>query len=263
MLGGRQERTGKMSDSENSMSDSKKRKGDQEYFHKSKKTQRTPTKAKMEVTYADNEANTTEICKQLLIEVRNLRKEQSELKQSLEMNNEEIKALRDDIKILNTKWEKKYEEMENKFRKLEVKVENLEKEKRKNNIVITGMEMKENGKEVEKQVQEWINKELGVNSRIKETRKITQNKVLITMANFEEKMEVMRNKNKLKGKRVYIDSDLTPQEINIQRKLRLEAKKMREEGKIVKMGHLTLIIDGKRLTWSEDDNKLVEKGPKN
>ncbi|KAK9728132.1 hypothetical protein QE152_g18133 [Popillia japonica] len=61
----------------------------------------------MEVTYTDNEANTAEICKQLLIEVRNLRKEQSELKQSLEMNNEEIKAVRDDIKILNTKWEKK------------------------------------------------------------------------------------------------------------------------------------------------------------
>lgn len=160
-----------MSDSESSLSEAKKRKGEEGYFQRSKRTQRTPTKAKMEDK--ENETSTTEIFRQMLTELKGVRREQSEIKESLERNNNELRALREDIKIMNEKWENKFREMENRFQNIEVRVENIEKEKRKNNIVITGIEIKEYSRETQKHMQEWMNRELGIDSKIKETRKIT------------------------------------------------------------------------------------------
>lgn len=72
------------------------------------------------------------ICKQML-----------ETKEKNEVNNKEVTVLREEIKLTNKKWEEKYNRMEAKVKTLEKKLENVEKEKRRNNFVITGLEMKE------------------------------------------------------------------------------------------------------------------------
>ncbi|KAI4462967.1 protein o-mannosyl-transferase tmtc2 [Holotrichia oblita] len=67
---------------------------------------------------ADNATSTVAICKQVLAEMQQVRKEQGEMKKSFEMNNNEIKALREDIKKFNDKWPKK-EEIEKKLKNIE------------------------------------------------------------------------------------------------------------------------------------------------
>lgn len=245
-----------MSDSEGTSSNTKKRKAENyEIFQRSKKVIRTPTKA--------NEPDVTDICKQMLEEIKKIRKDQDEMKEKIEINNQEIKALGDEIKKTNEKWEKKYEDLESRFTTLERKVENMEKEKRKNNVVITGIEIDAKDEESKQLVEKWMEKELGVYRKIKEVIKITQDKMLVKMENFEDKMELLINKRKLKGKQIYIDNDLSPQERNIQRKLRLEAVKLREEGKSVKIRHMHIMVDGKRMTYNERDKNLKVDNTKN
>lgn len=247
-----------MSDTDDNWSETGKRRGDYGIFQKSKKIQRSPTGTKVE-----GDTNIVEICKQTLEELKLLRRDQNGVRDKLETTNKEIIALRQEIKATNEKWEQKYKEMENKLKVLEVKVDHLEREKRKNNVVVTGIQMEEETEEPHKQIQEWMNKELEINCIVKETKKIAQNKVLVTMEHFEEKIKVLKNKNKLKGKTVYIDSDLTQRERNTQWKLRMEARKIRGTGKNVKLGHLALMVNGKWMIWNEEENKLEERKSKN
>lgn len=199
----------------------------------------------------------------MLEEIKQIRKEQNELRKELEESNSEARALREAIKEMNQKWEQKYVEMENKYNKLERRIENMEKEKRKNNIVVTGIEIVEKDGEMEKQMEEWMNTELGVESKVKEVKRITQNRTLVSIENFNGTLRVLRSKNKLRGKKIYIDSDLTPQERDIQKKLRQTARKLREEGKNVKIGHMKLIVDGKEMLWNESGKTIAAKSTKN
>lgn len=213
-----------MSDSEETFSDPKKRKGD-DYgiFQRSKKVTRTPTKMEKENT----ESGVMEICKQMLGEIKQLRKDQVQMKEKIEINNKEVKALREEIKMTNKKWEEKYKGVEERLLKLEKKLENIEKEKRKNNIVITGLEIKKEDTEAVKQVEKWMEQEMGITRKIKEVKNISQNKSVVVMESFEAKLEVFKCKSRLRGKKLYIDSDLMPQERQIQKKIRIAAKKLR------------------------------------
>lgn len=249
-----------MSDAESVDSDTKKRKGENyEIFRKSKKTERSPAREDKR----RSETDIMEICKQMLEEIKQVRKDQKEMRKELEDSNNETRTLRDAITAINQKWEQKYEEMENKFQKLEKRMENLEKEKRKNNIVVTGMNIDVKDEVVEKKMEEWLNTELGVETKVKEVKRITQNKILVSMENFDKKLGILRSKTKLKGKKIYIDSDLTSQERDIQRKLRQTANKLREEGKSVKIGHMKLIGDGKEMLWNEKEKAITAKITKN
>lgn len=49
----------------------------------------------------------TEMYKQTLEQLKHLRIYQNEMKEKLETNNKEIKALREEIKTTNEKWERK------------------------------------------------------------------------------------------------------------------------------------------------------------
>lgn len=249
-----------MSDSEGTGSDVKKRRGENyEVFQRSKKMYRSPVKQDKE----GNVQDVAVICRQMLEEIKQVRKDQSEMRKEMESGNNEMRALREEIKATNERWEKKYKEMENKFKNLEKRVENLENEKRKNNIIVTGLDMEGKNEEWKKQMEEWINTELGVENKVKEVIEIVPKKYLVKMQNFEEKLGILKNKNKLKGKRIYIDSDLTPREREVQKKLRREMRKLKEEGKVVKIGHMKLIVGGKEMLWNEEEGTIKEKSSKN
>lgn len=67
------------------------------------------------------------------------------------------------------------------------------------------------------------------------------------MKNFEEKQKIMKNKNKLKSpeKRIYIDSELTKNELDIQKKISQITEIDRKNGRKAKKGYKTGNIDGK------------------
>ncbi|KAJ3650682.1 hypothetical protein Zmor_016765 [Zophobas morio] len=82
-----------------------------------------------------------------------------------------------------------------------------------------------------KEVEEFLKKEIEVEVKVLETIIIgkEESKKILVKTLWEEKQEVMKNKNKLRGKRTYIDNDWTVQEQKIQKGIRDIAKEERKK----------------------------------
>jgi len=59
---------------------------------------------------------------------------------------------------------------------------------------------------------------------------------------FDGKMKIMRNKNKLRGKEIYIEDDLTNKKREVQYIIRQKAKEERKKRKRVKVGYNKICI---------------------
>jgi len=59
---------------------------------------------------------------------------------------------------------------------------------------------------------------------------------------WETKEKIIKEKKKLGNRKIFIDSDLTVEERQIQRKLRERTRKKRMEGKTVKVGYKKIEI---------------------
>lgn len=74
----------------------------------------------------------------------------------------------------------------------------------------------------------------------------------IKLSSFEDKMKIMQNKkDSLKGKKIFIDDDLTKKEVQMQKGIRLVAEQEKEKGHNVKIGYGKLIINGECVKWTE------------
>lgn len=85
-------------------------------------------------------------------------------------------------------------------------VEEKEKEEKKDNIVIKGMKVSERVRKED--VEKFINEKLGLQVKAKWCR-LSGKVVVVGMESEEMKSEIMRNKNKLKGGKIFIENDLT------------------------------------------------------
>jgi hypothetical protein len=125
---------------------------------------------------------------------------------------------------------------------------NLEQQK---NIVVTGLDEEE--WEIEKKLEKWVKAELEVEVTVKEMYKINGGKMIVAeLESWGEKRKVMENKRKLrekKGKRIYIEDDLTKKERDIQKELRALTKEERQKGLRVKVGYKKIWIEGKGFRW--------------
>jgi hypothetical protein len=105
---------------------------------------------------------------------------------------------------------------------IEEKMEQGEKKERKNNVIITGIEGIRGNKE--REVEEWLEKEIGAKLNVMETFRINKDKMMLTkIESWEQKKNIMVNMSKLKeriGERMYIANDLTNKERKTQEKLR-------------------------------------------
>ncbi|KAK4872389.1 hypothetical protein RN001_014418 [Aquatica leii] len=98
--------------------------------------------------------------------------------------------------------------------------------------------MKDGKKEQKEQVENWMKKDLNIEKTVVETRKLAERVMLVRMATFEDKLDVWKQKRRLRGTSIYLDDDMTRREIDIQNKIRYEASKMKGEGKNIKIGFL-------------------------
>lgn len=81
-------------------------------------------------------------------------------------------------------------------------------------------------------------------------------KVLVTkLKDWQMKRKVMKNKNKLKGDRIFIENDLTWQERKTQEKINKWAKEEREKDKEVKIG-CEVRIGGMWRKWEELEREI-------
>jgi hypothetical protein len=143
------------------------------------------------------------------------------------------------------------------MRMIEKKMEKREKKEKKNNVIITRIGRTRGN--IERGVEEWLEREGGVKVNVKEAFKVNKDKMKLAKIESWEQKNIMLNKSKLKerkGERMYIDYDLTNEERKTQDKLKEVAREERDRGKRMKIGYRKIQINGEWFIWDEREEKL-------
>lgn len=235
-------------------------------FQGSKKTLRSPQQRQIEEErrkQSENNKQTEQeesVMDELKVMISKIMESNEEIKQ-------ELRELRNENKVKEEKWEEEKQVMMGKIEHLENMMEKTEKEKRKKNIVIKGFKLK--GNNIKEEIEEYLSTEMQVNTKIMMAYKITLNNkekneiVIAELESLEKKLEILKAKNKIKRSTVYIDSDLTQCEREIQRQIRSIAREEGGKGKTVKIGYQKLTVNGKEYRWNMRQKGLVEITTKN
>lgn len=223
-------------------------------FRRSKKTPRTPHKDAMgEKGKLDT---ILEMMKELKTEVKQIRVEQREYMMEINKLKTENNLLREGGELLK----RENAEIKTELKTLKNSIEILEREKRANNIVMTGLEVAASDPGVLKEATEnFFRQNLKVETKVKSVHKLGPKTCLIQLEDEQQKREVMREKSKLRNlrdNRVYLNDDLTKGERHMQKVIRETAKEERKNGKDVKIGVRKLMINGVEWRWSREQEKL-------
>ena len=235
-----------------------------EAFKKSKIVVRSPEKTKLETT--ENKSEAIEMDQQILEQLKKLDKLDKLEKQGEDLKtqlNDIKKEIKEDIAELKEDWRKDKEEMQKEINELRDRLEKVEereakqdRQERKRNIIIAGMNFDSNSeKKLVEQIQTWCKKILEVEIKVETAFKISKEKhiFLARLATMEEKINIMKNKNKLRRIKeiVYISDDLNAEDREIQKKIREIAKEEEGKGKQVKIGYRKLQVDGRWIDWTD------------
>jgi len=135
-------------------------------------------------------------------------------------------------------------------------VREKEKEERRYNIVIRRIRMPREAEKDWKRGREWamefFKENIGVECKVVSCRESGAVVVVVVkLKNDETKKEVMRNKHKLKGGRIFIENDLSWEERKTQGEINRWAKIQREKGIEVKIGIGRVKLKDKWRNWNE------------
>ncbi|XP_025262551.1 golgin subfamily A member 6-like protein 22 [Camponotus floridanus] len=155
------------------------------------------------------------------------------IEKAMQKVEEEIKKMKE-MERKDEEQERKQEEKKEKKSQdndmEEKRWEEWNREIRKKNIIITGINIKE---EIKKEmVEEWLKKELGIEIRLIKIWIIKGRRELVEAqcSSREEKEKIMENKNRLKGTKIYIDHDLTFKERRNREIVWKKAREYKDEG---------------------------------
>lgn len=222
-------------------------------FQKSKIVARTPPNQKRN---EPTEEEKMDVIKNMLMEIKG---DIKDMKETITQNNEEVKTLRTQIEIMQNEWRAEKKELTDKLSKAEQRIEKLEKDKIRNNLVVTGIKITaENEKNLCEVIEGMLKKELNLNMKVKEAYKIGEKRCIIETKCWEEKCKILKEKKKLKGQDIFIESAMTAKERDTQNIIRKIAKAEREKGASVKVKFHKLEIDGKTMIWDRADQKLTD-----
>lgn len=186
-----------------------------------------------------------------LNEIMTLRKEMEEERKIRDTREEEFRKEREE-------WKEEKKEMNDRIKSLEMSNEKSDRERRKKNIVISGVTFNETNCKGESS--EFLKEKLNIDVCVKRAHSIkTKNSSLtiISLESWEQKMEVMKKKKELE-RGIYVEDDLTQKEREIQKWLRDIAKEERNKGKDARVGYMKLYIDGRCKRYNEKTEKLEE-----
>lgn len=178
--------------------------------------------------------------------------------------------LRNVLKIIKEQWEKvrtttiddRLQELKSRLEEMENKLEMLKKERKRRNVVITGIKNiggTDDKTIIHEVIETFMERNLQVDIKVKSVYKIGENRYVVELEEWGHKLEIMRNKNKLKGQPIFIDNDLTFKEINIQKEIRKRAEEEKKLGATVRVGYQKIQINDRHLVWNEQENRLVLK----
>lgn len=251
--------------------DNEKRKRGKEWeedvFNKSKKINRSPIKNKKQEE--EKMDKILSILQKLSGDIEDMKEEQKENTKQYKLLNEKIEKISEEnarIKKENENIERENKEIKEEMRKLIGKVEVLDKDRRLNNIIVQGIEIDtSDGKIIKEAMENLIKKHVKVDVEIYSAHKLGKATCLVKMNNNQDKTKVMQNKNRLrnlKEQKVYINHDLTEDEMSMQKTIRERAQEEKRRGKQTKTGYGKIEIDGVLWKWNKE-RKMLEERTKN
>lgn len=250
-----------LSDSEEYTTDDgkrRKRTGNlHDFLGKAAKIKKSPGKSEK----SEDKLNTIiEMIQELKTEVksdlRGIRKDQKGFWEELVKVKEENEVLR-----------KENLTMKREIDHLKQRVEMWDREGRRNNIVLQGVPIPTQGeKAIKDSAEEFIREKLEVEVNVRGARKLGEKTYLLELNSNEEKQMVMRNKNKLRkmqDMKVYINSDTSKEDREIQGVIRTVAREERGKGNTVKVKFHKIEINNEEWIWDREGKRLVVKHQKN
>ena len=203
-----------------------------------------------------------QMSKELKDEIQKGKNEMKEEMKKVQRGNDELK---EELRKTMMAWREEKEKMCEEITNLKARVELLEereekrgKQEKRNNVIISGMQIKpeENlKKKVKDLCKSVVGSEVPVESVVCLGKDKKENDlVLVRFPSFNQKLNVMKKKCKLRNiqKAIYINDDLTEKEREIQGKIKEIAEGKRKEGKTVVIGYQKIKIDdGPWCTWTE------------
>lgn len=192
-------------------------------------------------------------------EVNKIKREVSQVQQKADQTIDKVERMEATWKEKEKAWKAEKELLERRMEEMEKSNETQERFGKRNNIIIKGLQI--TGESNMKQnIKTFLKNKLDVEVMPMdafEMGKDRNNKTMVVkLNNWEDKMKVMKNKSKLRGGKVYIDSDLTKKELHIQKTIRELAKKEIESGNRVRVGYQKITINNKTYEWRAIEQNL-------
>ncbi|XP_026827641.1 vicilin-like seed storage protein At2g18540 [Ooceraea biroi] len=255
-----------------------------EIFRKSRIVDRTPPHKKEEETeesrkiqkgkkIGDKEETDMDKLEQITEIMLTIKKDTEEIKKENKEIKAELQVMREEWKRRQEEWVKEKKIMEERLNELETKEEQMEmmiarmkqlerkddereRRERRNNIIMKGEGIPTEGspKEIIKQT---LRQELQIEADIEDAywikREQGRRMLVAKLGSWQQKKEILIKKSKMKGKKLYIDNDLTKKERDVQKEITGIARTKREQGEEVKIGYKKLIANGKTFIWEEEE----------
>ena len=225
-------------------------------FKKSRKTVRSPTKLEQgEPTRQQEETDMGKDTDELKDMIQNMMKI---MEQGFKNNKTELEKIRTEMQEKEKTWQKEKRELEQRITSMEKKIRQQERNEKRNNIVIKGAKINETN--MKEELENMINEDTGIEIKIIEAYSLGKatgrNIIVAKIEQRGQKILLMKNKNKLRGKNYFIEDDLTKEEQEVQKKIVARAREERNRGLKTKIGYKKLIIEDKKYIWNDTDKNL-------
>lgn len=197
-----------------------------------------------------------------------IKNDTEEIKKENKVIRQEIQDLREEWKKKQEEWEKEKGIIENRLKELKTKEEQLEKKiiqleekeearerrERRNNITLKGKDLPREGspkRMIEQIMRHKLQVEVDVEDAYWIRREQRGGMLIAKLKSWQQKRKYWQTK--LKGKKLYIDNDLTKKEREVQKEIAEIAKMKREQGDQVKIGYRKLMVNERTFIWKEEE----------
>lgn len=148
---------------------------------------------------------------------------------------------------------------------LELRLDRIERQQKRNNIVVTGAV--DNGiGQASTVIEQLLKSQLGLNVKVDSAFRVKGRsgaKIVATLNSLDDKSAVMIAKKQLRvadgNSKIFISDDLIPKDEFIQYQGRIFAKKMREEGKDVKIGFKKVFVNNTPYIWDTEQESFINR----
>ena len=141
---------------------------------------------------------------------------------------------------------------------IEDKLIDLEDRSRRNNLRVDGIKERPNEtwEDCENELHTLFKESLGIEeevvteraNRVKthESKKGKTSRIIVCrILNYKDKVKILRNAKKLKGKNIFINEDFCQATLDHRKELWKEVKRLREEGKIAYLQYRSIVVKRK------------------